>query len=458
MAPNLASCLFFAVVVKGYETFETRCTGPSTTVNFVSSADKRGTLDILFSCLFTLVACTWTVQHLNVPEQREGRDPGWLGNIKWTLKRAWTSTKWMLITVLAPEYLLAKGLSDRQAVDSSITKLQKIAAKHGVPWTRVHSQFANVGGFVIKVDGVDGNTVGQTETVSRSSLYHLTIFDILALSKHGLLEQLPSISEEEINDKSKSDGLVRAIAIVQIAWMALQIIARASRRLAISQLEISVFAFASCAVVIYGLNWERPKGVQVPYTLLRYQGNIPAPVLQHLRSPMHESMLESFVGEIIGRIKISDARSKTPGAPLLNHVSYFTTGSSGDFGGAKTAYDFFGLIIGSAIFGAIHITAWNFAFPTSTERVIWRVASIYCTSPGFLFVVMAVCLGMVQDSEILPPGDLLDNIFIRAFRIICFGYVVVRLFLIVETFRTLCFLPPSAYIATWASSNVPHVA
>jgi hypothetical protein len=455
MAPNLASCLFFAVVVKGYETFETRCSGPSTTVNFVSSADKRGSLDILFSCLFTLFTCTWTVQHLNLPEQREGRDPGWLGNIKWTLKRAWTSTKWMLITVLAPEYLLAKGLADRKAVDISITELREIAAKDGVPWTRVHSHFANMGGFVIRVDG---NTVGQRNTVSRSSLYHLTISDILALRKDGSLEQLPSISEEEINDKSKSDGLVRAIAIVQIAWMALQIIARASRRLAISQLEISVLAFASCAVVIYGLNWERPKGVQVPYTLLRYKEDIPPSILQHLRSEIQESALENFVGPALGGIGVSDTRSKTPGAPLLNHVSYFATTSRAPPGDKPTYSDVYGLLIGSVIFGAIHITAWNFAFPTSTERVIWRVTSIYCTSLAFLFPITIYCVSMLKDHEIYPPSDLLDDIILSAVRLACYGYVVARLFMIVETFRTLCFLPPSAYIATWASSNVPHVA
>jgi hypothetical protein len=452
MASNLASCLFFAVVVKGYETFETRCTGPSTTVNFVSSADKRGTLDILFSCLFTLVACTWTVQHLNVPEQREGRDPGWLGNIKWTLKRTWTSTKWMLITVLAPEYLLAKGLSDWQAVDSSITELQEIAAKDGVPWTRVHSQFANMGGFVIKVDG---STVGQRKTVSPSSLYHLTICDILALREDSSLEKLPSITEEEINDKSKSDGLVRAIAIVQIAWMALQIIARESRRLAISQLEISVLAFASCAVVIYGLNWERPKGVQVPYTLLKFKEDIPPSVLQHLRSDMQESAIATFVGLIPGVIGISDTRSKTPGAPLRNHFSFFMTTSRATYG---SDHYIFGFWIGSVVFGAIHITAWNFAFPTSTERVIWRLASIYCTSSVFLIMLNILCAGILEDHGILTPGDILDYTFLRATQLICFGYVVARLFMIVETFRTLCFLPPSAYIATWASSNVPHVA
>ena len=239
--------------------------------------------------------------------------------------------------------------------------------------------------------------------------------------------------------------------------MALQIIARASRRLAISQLEISVLAFTLCAILIYGLNWERPKGVQVPYTLLRYEGDIPAPVLQHLRSGMHESALENYF-VIVGGIAVSDARSETPGAPLLNHVSYFTTTPRPDPDNVATFYDIFGLLIGSIIFGAIHITAWNFAFPTSTERMIWRVTSIYCTSSGILVMILGTCASKLENDEILTSGDLLDIFFVGAFQLICFGYVVARLFMIVETFRTLFFLAPSAYIATWASSNVPHVA
>lgn len=360
----------------------------------------------------------------------------------------------MLITVLAPEYLLAKGIADWKAVSSSITELQEIAAKDGVPWTRVHSQFANMGGFVIRA-GV--NTVGQNRAVSRSRLYHLTASDIVALRGDGSLEKLPSISEEEINDKSKSDGLVRAIAILQIAWMALQIIARANRRLAISQLETSVLAFISCAVIIYGLNWERPKGVQVPYTLLRYQGDIPAPVLQHLRNGMHPSALENFIGGIFRQVGISDVRSEKPGAPLMNHLSYFTTTPDAAANIAATFSDVLSLLIGSGIVGAIHVTAWNFAFPTSTERMIWRVTSIYCTSSGFFVLIIGLCADILEDQEVLTSSNL--GLFVTlTFQLICVGYVVARLFMIVETFRALFFLPPSAYITTWASSNVPHVA
>lgn len=35
-------------------------------------------------------------------------------------------------------------------------------------------------------------------------------------------------------------------------------------------------------------------------------------------------------------------------------------------------------------------------------------------------------------------------------------YVVARLFILVELFRTLCFLPADAYVSTW-TTNIPHV-
>jgi hypothetical protein len=71
--------LFLATGSHAYTRFDTTCTLPTVLVNFVSSPDSRGTLDILCSCLFTIIACTWTIQHLNIPEQRN--------NLKKKIKR-----------------------------------------------------------------------------------------------------------------------------------------------------------------------------------------------------------------------------------------------------------------------------------------------------------------------------------------------------------------------------------
>jgi hypothetical protein len=346
-------------------------------------------------------------------------------------------------------------MSDLTAVNIDIAQLQEFAAQDGVPWTRVHSLFANMGGFVIRVD-VE-LTQPETSTPSNppatpaySNPYHLIAPDILALREAGLLEKLPSISKEELNDKSKSDSLVRAIAIVQIAWMVVQIIIRASRHLAISQIELSVLAFAACAIMIYGLNWEKPKGVQVPYTLLKYQEEIPAKVLRHVGNQklssttagLMELLLEYF-GETAG-----GHETRKLGGPIPNHASQENGNVS----------DTFLLLVCVTMFGSIHVAAWNFAFPTLVERTIWRVGSIVCTVPPFAIVFIWMIdtgLSKIKRGELL--ADWIEKFGGVTWFLISVLYVVARVFLIVETFRSICFLPPSAYVATWAS-NVPHIA
>ena len=101
---------------RGYSNFQPTCTTPETPVNFVASAGVRGTFDILWSCVFTILACTWTIQHLNIPEQRDRSKetskrrgaPVWYDAV-WAIKRFWTGFKWMIATILAPEMILGKA-------------------------------------------------------------------------------------------------------------------------------------------------------------------------------------------------------------------------------------------------------------------------------------------------------------------------------------------------------------
>jgi hypothetical protein len=53
--------LFLATGSHAYIRFNTSCTVLTVLINFVSSPDSRGTLDILWSCLFTIITCTWTI-------------------------------------------------------------------------------------------------------------------------------------------------------------------------------------------------------------------------------------------------------------------------------------------------------------------------------------------------------------------------------------------------------------
>jgi hypothetical protein len=490
MARSLVLFVSLIALSRAYTTFDTVCSTPPIAVNYVSSADTRGTLDILWSCLFTIIACTWTVQHLNVPEQREGRDPGRLGDIKWGMKRGWTSTKWMLATVIAPEILLAKYWGDLENAREDLEKFKEFAAEDNVPWTLSHCLFANMGGFVIrtyaagrvaKQRNVDGQTVLDSTTQQDSpnklldakepstldatvplddespdpqksprsigfcNLYHLRASEILNIRKLGALPRLPYISPEELHDRSKSDSLVRTIAVAQVLWIVIQVLARAVRHFAISQLEISVVAFASCAVAIYGLNWYKPKGVQVPITILQYSDEPPRDI--------HELFLGTYGSGDAGISDLVDVMRRSlglpdrmKGTPVPN--TYLNSSGYGDM---------YGIVFGSLVFGGIHLAAWKFDFPTRTDQILWWSASVFCACLIITFLVAGFSTMALVD---LPPlrnywDD--DKAFGWAFFLVFFFYAVARLILLVEIFRTLCFLPPDAYISTWAS-NVPHVA
>lgn len=75
---------------------------------------------------------------------------------------------------------------------------------------------------------------------------------------------IPSLSREQIIDKSKADGLSKTLACLQAGWFCAQIIARAVQDLPISLLELTTLAHAFCMIVAYFLWWDKPFEVQEP--------------------------------------------------------------------------------------------------------------------------------------------------------------------------------------------------
>ncbi|KAL6831778.1 hypothetical protein V8C40DRAFT_263072 [Trichoderma camerunense] len=83
--------------------------------------------------------------------------------------------------------------------------------------------------------------------------------------KRGIITEMPKIKEEAIDDKSKSDGLVKIIAVLQVLWLVVQLIVRTIDDLHFTQLEITTVAFAATAVIIYSIDFIKPKDVNVPF-------------------------------------------------------------------------------------------------------------------------------------------------------------------------------------------------
>ena len=90
----------------------------------------------------------------------------------------------------------------------------------------------------------------------------------------------PSITEEEIDDRSKADGLARGILVLQTTWFIAQCISRTAQGLSITEIELITLAIAALNGLLYFLWWNKPLGVKccVPVLLLRGEDRKPVEI------------------------------------------------------------------------------------------------------------------------------------------------------------------------------------
>jgi hypothetical protein len=127
--------------------------------------------------------------------------------------------------------------------------------RHG--WTMTHAFFLIMGGFTLHDE-------------RGTALRILEPIELESLSEAGKIAW-PSISEEEIQDRSKGDYLSKAIVLVQASWFIAQCIVRAAHRLEITELEVATVAYAVLTGVTYYLWWKKPLDVRcsIPVYLLK---------------------------------------------------------------------------------------------------------------------------------------------------------------------------------------------
>lgn len=118
------------------------------------------------------------------------------------------------------------------------------------------------------------------------------------------------------------------------------------------------------------------------------------------------------------------------------------------------------LMILAAIFGAIHCAGWNFPFQTSTQQILWRVASlaiavIPVASPSLSAIVSytfnrraAVFRGQFADH---------DRAAGFAFGAMMVGYVSARALLLGLAIRLLSHQPPGSFVAVDWTKFYPHL-
>ncbi|KAH7873936.1 uncharacterized protein C8R40DRAFT_336780 [Lentinula edodes] len=407
----------------------------------------RTFLQIFWSCISVLVACTWVSVHPNLPGPNEGF---------WRI--LWRRISLMIVALIAPEMLVLWAARQWYAA-RKLTRRCK-------GWTETHAHFALMGGFAL-FDGSDFNCILRCSGDPRPPDDSLESYiDLISLFK-----------AEEIQDRSHSDALAKFLAIGQTGWFVVQLVARRVENLSITVLEIMTVAFAAMNVMIYIFWWNKPQGVRYPIHIQNQNRNNNLDDVKTSPTPEPQpDTLEWLLNIITNDLIWFNVKFESAGMPLKIFLCV-----------AFPAIKFFVIVINvvfdedpevdpldkissfervvklepswhqdkviaysaAMIFGAIHCAAWAFIFPTQVEQTLWRIFSLIVT-----FVPLAlICTDLWKDKL---DGHI-ENIVSIILCFVVFFYVLARLGLIVQAFLALRSLPTNSFaIVEWVNF-LPHI-
>ncbi|KIK62344.1 hypothetical protein GYMLUDRAFT_243000 [Collybiopsis luxurians FD-317 M1] len=424
----------------------------------------RSLLQLIWSCVSVLVACTWVSVHPNVPAADESF---------W--RTSGRKIALMTVTLIAPEVVVLWAVRQWFAA----RKLSKCKR-----WSISHGFFLIMGGF--------------------------------ARYDEGLLEQV--LHHNELTPREE-----KFIGTVwQTTWFVAQLLARLTQGLPVTELEIMTVAFAAINILVYFFWWNKPFGVgchirvqieSVAVATDETENNLDTHILESsfeetasLPSEPVQISLKQWVCSFWVQLRnttITSVENIHISLYQLYGLSYTSRGhhallavpqaialilfspvatlikaifgrngvfdnESGDkvpsFARTKdlepsTNQDEYTAYGAAILFGAIHCSAWAFAFPSTTEQVLWRIAAVIVTCAPLAIALVMYGVPLKRISDALPePWD--DRFIFTVYGIgviVMIAYILSRVVLIVVPFLALRDLPPAAFETVEWTSFIPHI-
>jgi len=167
----------------------------------------------------------------------------------------------------------------------------------------------------------------------------------------------------------------------------------------------------------------------------------------------------------------SASKAVTPSQIRAEYGPYLVT----PFGSPPTIEHLFGteglgafcfvLMVGiPIIYGAFHLLGWHTQFPTTTERLLWRIATVGVASSGAAIFFPIFPIFLIPAAVLYWKGSLskksekILRVFFHlvVFRLIPFLYMIGSTYLFVESIRQLWYLPPDAFVVASWTYYFPH--
>ena len=138
----------------------------STREGWTSEPDGRGTIRLVWSCLFTIFICLWSSLHLNIPEPKED-----------ALKILARKLKWVVLAAVATEYVVVFALGQWLLARKFQNSMKNVSSQE---WSSIQGFYADMGG--IRLEWEDDPAISDSprrEILTSRGLIWLVSRDLL---------------------------------------------------------------------------------------------------------------------------------------------------------------------------------------------------------------------------------------------------------------------------------------
>ncbi|KAF9008032.1 hypothetical protein BDQ17DRAFT_1237362 [Cyathus striatus] len=390
------------------------------------SCNHRSMMDIVWGCMSTIFLCTWSSVHMNIPAPNE---ESW--------KILWRRLKTMYWTLVAPELVMFFAFRQWKGANT-------LLKRHKEPdreWTIKHAHFLQMGGF-------------QYRDSHRTTVLYPKQF--LGLLKNGEIA-FPKISAEDIADKSKANGLSKIILVAQVFWFVTQCIARLVQGVTLAQLDVTTLAIISCTFILSIIWWHKPFNVRQPVFLEK----------SSIENMEHKEYISQVLADEHNKAShendhspdnINDAETDSSMSKLLFKIPASISTDNALIVGSP-------VIINEVVLGLVHCIAWDSDFPSTVEKTLWRISSIFTAAVPLLNAALGSFGIMCEDLAGSVYREDRQHMCLKIGTFVALGafvigltfYVVARLYLLLEAFLSLRALPPSVFETVGWTNLIPYI-
>ena len=105
------------------------------------------------------------------------------------------------------------------------------------------------------------------------------------------------------------------------------------------------------------------------------------------------------------------------------------------------------------VYGGVHLSAWNFEFPSAVEGLLWKIACVAIATAMVAFFIIALVIMVIASTMGVEEEGLLNVLA----GITMYSLTLCRIYIVVEAFVSLRAVPVGVYWTPAWIQMIPHV-